>query len=98
MEKKSSTPTISHEESERRRRAVEEARASNFRQGYVHDQVLEEANTRFIRGLISLEELRAEMRQAIQNDCLSAQECRMAIWSTVIRIPIRPKIQISTMS
>ena len=53
------------EECERRRRAVEEARASNFRQGYVHDALLEDANARFIDGLISLEELRAEMRTAI---------------------------------
>lgn len=55
------------EECERRRRAVEEARASNFRQDYVHDALLEDANARFIQGLISLEELRADMREAIEN-------------------------------
>lgn len=58
---------ISHEESERRRRAVEEARACNFRQGYVHDALLEDANARFINGVISLDELRLEMREAVRN-------------------------------
>lgn len=57
---------ISAEESVQRRRAVEEARAANYRQGYVHDPVLEEANERYIRGVISLEDLRREMRDAIR--------------------------------
>jgi hypothetical protein len=57
---------ISADESAQRRRAVEEARAANYRQGYVHDPVLEEANERYIRGVISLEDLRREMRDAIR--------------------------------
>ncbi|MGX7347207.1 hypothetical protein ACWM9A_15275 [Acetobacter pasteurianus] len=44
MEKTLIAPAITHEESQRRRRAVEEARAANFRQGYRHDVILEEAN------------------------------------------------------
>ncbi len=68
MEKTLIVPAITHEESQRRRRAVEEARAANFRQGYRHDAVLEEANERFIRGLISLDHLRKEMRQAVLNN------------------------------
>lgn len=58
MEKTLFVPVISHEESQRRRRAVEEARAANFRQGYSHDSVLEAANERFILGLISLDGLK----------------------------------------
>lgn len=68
MKKTLILPTISHEESQRRRRAVEEARAANFRQGYLHDEVLEEANERFIQGLFSLDDLKKEMRQAVLNN------------------------------
>ena len=68
MKKTLIAPTITQEESQRRRRAVEEARAANFRQGYLHDAVLEEANERFIQGLISLDDLRKEMRQAVLNN------------------------------
>ena len=63
---KENTMTISPEEMKRRRKAVEQARAANIRAGYVHDPVLEAANERFIRGEISLEELRLEMREAIK--------------------------------
>lgn len=56
---------ISGEEMERRRQAVEQARAANIRQGYVHDPVLEDANERFIRGEIDLATLRQEMRDSI---------------------------------
>lgn len=49
-----------------RRSAVERARAANYRQGYVSDPVLEEANDRYIHGLISLAELEREMLDAIQ--------------------------------
>ncbi len=58
--------TITLEEMERRRKAVEEARAANIRQGYVHDPVLEAANERFVRGEISLAELDHEMLAAIR--------------------------------
>ncbi|MGF1277918.1 hypothetical protein [Acetobacter pasteurianus] len=68
MKKTLIAPTISHEESQRRRRAVEEARAPNFRQGDLHDEVLEEANERFIQGLFSLDDLKKEMRQAVLNN------------------------------
>ncbi|GBR00042.1 hypothetical protein AA23498_3601 [Acetobacter nitrogenifigens DSM 23921 = NBRC 105050] len=57
---------ISAEESERRRRAAEEARASDYRQGYVHDPVLEEATDRYVAGLMTLSELGSEMRASIR--------------------------------
>lgn len=59
-------PLISDAEVERRRRAVEQARAANIRQGYVHDPVLEDANERFIRGEIDLADLDREMLAAIR--------------------------------
>lgn len=59
-------PIISAEESALRRRSIERARASNYRQGYVHDPVLEDANDRYIRGLISLDEMEQEMLIAIR--------------------------------
>ena len=65
MDQVVSTPKITVEEMAQRRRAVEQARAANIRQGYKHDQVLEDANERFIRGEIDLAELRQEMRDAI---------------------------------
>ena len=68
MEKTLVAPAITHEESQRRRRAVEEARAANFRQGYRHDAILEEANERFMLGLISLDDSKKEMRQAVLNN------------------------------
>lgn len=59
-------PMISDAEVDRRRRAVEQARAANIRQGYVHDPVLEAANERFIRGEIDLADLDREMLAAIR--------------------------------
>lgn len=59
-------PMISDAEIERRRRAIEQARAANIRQGYVHDPVLEDANERFIRGEIDLADLDREMLAAIR--------------------------------
>lgn len=76
MEKTLIAQAISHEESQRRRRAVEEARSANFRQGYRHDAVLEEANERFILGLISLDDLKKEMRQAVLNNRCAFQHVR----------------------
>lgn len=61
-------PKISADESARRQYAVDQARAANMRQGYIHDPVLEAANTRYVQGDISLDELRQEMRQAIADD------------------------------
>ncbi|MDW9619304.1 hypothetical protein [Sinorhizobium meliloti] len=46
---------------EKRRKATEQARAANIRQGYVHDPVLEAASARFIAGDITTEEFREEM-------------------------------------
>lgn len=46
---------------ETRRRAIEQATASNRRAGYVHDPVLEVANKRYIAGDITIDEHRAEM-------------------------------------
>lgn len=57
---------ISDDEMAIRRSAVERARAANYRQGYVSDPVLEEANDRYIHGLISLAELEREMLDAIR--------------------------------
>ena len=57
---------ISEAEMTRRRRAIEQARAANFRQGYVHDPVLEAANERFIRGEIDMAELDRLMIAAIE--------------------------------
>ncbi|WP_241869412.1 antitoxin VbhA family protein [Acidocella aminolytica] len=50
----------------RRRHAIEQARAANIRQGYVHDPVLEAANERFIRGEIDMAELDRLMIAAIE--------------------------------
>lgn len=61
-------PKISADESARRQYAVDQARAANMRQGYIHDPVLEAANARYVQGDISLDELRREMRQAIADD------------------------------
>ena len=57
---------ISEAEMTRRRRAIEQARAANIRQGYVHDPVLEAANGRFIRGEIDMVELDRLMITAIE--------------------------------
>lgn len=57
---------ISDDEMAIRRSAVERARAANYRQGYTSDSVLEEANDRYIHGLISLAELEREMLDAIR--------------------------------
>jgi len=57
---------ISEAEMTRRRRAIEQARAANFRQGSVHDPVLEAANERFIRGEIDIAELDRLMIAAIE--------------------------------
>jgi uncharacterized membrane protein len=54
-------PDRSPEAIEKRRKAVEQARAANIRQGYVHDPVLEAANARYVAGDITTEEFREEM-------------------------------------
>ncbi|AWI62528.1 antitoxin VbhA family protein [Sinorhizobium fredii] len=54
-------PDRSPEAIEKRRKAVEHARAANIRQGYVHDPVLEAANARYDAGDITTEEFREEM-------------------------------------
>ncbi len=63
--------TITPEEMERRRKAVEQARAANIRQGYVHDPELEEINARFIRGEIDLDGIRSEIFALIAEDAPS---------------------------
>ncbi|ASY74409.1 antitoxin VbhA family protein [Sinorhizobium fredii] len=54
-------PDRSPEAVEKRRKAAEQARAANIRQGYVHDPVLEAANVRYVAGDITTEEFREEM-------------------------------------
>ncbi|RVP54056.1 hypothetical protein CN071_31255 [Sinorhizobium meliloti] len=54
-------PDRSQEAIEKRRKAVEQARAANIRQGYGHDPVLEAANARYVAGDITTEEFREEM-------------------------------------
>lgn len=58
-------PKISEAERTRRQEAIDEARAANMRQGYVHDPVLEAINERFARGDITLDELHDEIAEAI---------------------------------
>ncbi|MEE3504538.1 antitoxin VbhA family protein [Acidiphilium acidophilum] len=58
-------PKISEAEQARRKRAIDEARASNMRQGYVHDPVLEEINERFVRGDITLDNLHDEILELV---------------------------------
>jgi uncharacterized membrane protein len=58
-------PKISEAERARRQEAIDEARAANMRQGYVHDPVLEAINERFARGDITLDELHDEIAEAI---------------------------------
>lgn len=49
---------------EKRRKAAEQARAANIRQGYVHDPALEEAIVRYVAGDITREEYRQLMIEA----------------------------------
>lgn len=53
-------PDRSPEAIEKRRKAAEQARAANIRQGYIHDPVLEAANARYVAGDITTEEFREE--------------------------------------
>lgn len=69
-------PKISEAEQARRRRAIDEARASNMRQGYVHDAVLEAINERFVRGDITLDELHEEIAEAVAADVRRIREAR----------------------
>jgi hypothetical protein len=59
--------TITPEEMERRRKAVEQARAANIRAGYVHDPVLEAINDRFISGELTLDQFHQEIMASIGN-------------------------------
>ncbi|KSV73546.1 hypothetical protein N183_24235 [Sinorhizobium sp. Sb3] len=54
-------PDRSPEAVEKRRKAAEQARAANVRQGYVHDPVLEATTARYVDGDITREEYRALM-------------------------------------
>ncbi|MCA1370934.1 hypothetical protein I6F15_26650 [Bradyrhizobium sp. BRP14] len=49
---------------EKGRKAAEQARAANTRQGYVHDPVLEEATARYVAGDITRGEYRQLMIEA----------------------------------
>ncbi len=53
-------PTISEAERARRLKAIDQARAANRRQGYVHDQVLEDGKARYANGEITMDELREQ--------------------------------------
>lgn len=44
-----------------RKKASDQARAANMRQGYTSDPVLEEAKARYVAGDITSEEMRQEM-------------------------------------
>ncbi|RVJ42695.1 antitoxin VbhA family protein [Sinorhizobium meliloti] len=54
-------PDRSPEAIEKRRKAAEQARAANIRQGYVHDPALEEATAQYVAGDITREEYRQLM-------------------------------------
>jgi uncharacterized membrane protein len=69
-------PKISEAERARRQEAIDEARAANMRQGYVHDPVLEAINERFARGDITLDELHDEIAEAIAVDVRRHHEAR----------------------
>lgn len=57
--------TISAEESERRCKAIDRARAANIRAGYTHDPLLEAINDRFVCGAIDLEGFRREIDELV---------------------------------
>lgn len=67
MKQEGSVARISAEEMERRRWAVDQARAANIRQGYTHDALLEAINERFIRGDIDLPAMQAELLALAQS-------------------------------
>ena len=67
MKRTASAPRISAAEMDRRQRAVDQARAANIRQGYIHDPLLEAINDRFIRGDIDLATMRAEVLALVQS-------------------------------
>jgi hypothetical protein len=46
----------------KRKKATDQARAANIRQGYTHDPVLEAANARYVAGEITSEEFRQQMQ------------------------------------
>ncbi|MEK1931810.1 MAG: hypothetical protein AAAC47_18920 [Pararhizobium sp.] len=54
-------PDRSPEAIEKRRKAAEQARAANIRQGYIHDPVLEDATARYVAGDITREQYRELM-------------------------------------
>ena len=54
-------PDSSAEAMAARKKAVDQARAANIRQGYTGDPVLEEANGRYVAGDITSEEMRQEL-------------------------------------
>ncbi|WP_019998589.1 antitoxin VbhA family protein [Aureimonas ureilytica] len=60
MSSEHSIVPISESERARRLKAIDQARAANRRQGYVHDQALEDAKARYAKGEITLDELREQ--------------------------------------
>lgn len=58
----SARPDRSPEATAKRKKATDQARAANIRQGYTHDPVLEAANTRYVAGEITSEEFREQMK------------------------------------
>ncbi|BBD41445.1 MULTISPECIES: antitoxin VbhA family protein [Phyllobacteriaceae] len=54
----STRPDRSPEAVAKRRKATDQARAANIRQGYTHDPVLEEATAAYVAGDITREEYR----------------------------------------
>ncbi|MDX1017009.1 hypothetical protein GOL25_29545 [Sinorhizobium medicae] len=71
-------PDRSPEAIEKRRKAAEQARAANIRQGYVHDSFLEEAIARYVAGDITREDHRQLMIEASDNLPINLQEQKAA--------------------
>jgi hypothetical protein len=61
MNIRSTRPDRSPEAVARRRKATDQARAANVRQGYTNDPRLDAANERYVAGEITLDEFRSEM-------------------------------------
>ncbi|WP_114217106.1 antitoxin VbhA family protein [Ochrobactrum sp. 3-3] len=59
-------PDRSPEAVARRKKATDQARAANIRQGYTYDPLLEEATAAFVAGDITMEEYQARVVRPTQ--------------------------------
>ncbi|RWC69591.1 MAG: hypothetical protein EOS71_27955 [Mesorhizobium sp.] len=66
MNIRSARPDRSPEAIARRKKATDQARAANIRQGYTHDPLLEEATAAYVAGDISRDEYRARVVRPAQ--------------------------------